>query len=334
MLTVDAHGQVQDRSRAELGQLFEPGDLVVANDAATIPASLTGQHSRTLSPIEIRLAGFVDPDDATRFVAVAFGEGDFRTKTEHRLLPPPMKVGDRINLGPIQATVEEVLDHPRLLVVRFDGVASEVMANVARHGRPIQYAYVTDPLALWDVWTNVASRPFAFETPSAGLALDWRTINTWHSRGIGFTTITHAAGISSTGDPELDRRLPLDEPYVITVSTARAIEATKLAGAKVIAIGTTVVRALEDAVGSDGTIRGGARVARDLIGPETDLAVVDTLLTGMHAPGDSHFELLKAFAGDRLLTRVHDLAAGLGFLSHEFGDSLVLERSSLRPVAS
>ena len=108
------------------------------------------------------------------------------------------------------------------------------------------------PLALWDVWTPIASPPVAFEPPSAGFALDWRTIAALRARGIGFATITHAAGISSTGDDELDKRLPFDEPYEIPPSTARAIARTRGSGGRIVAIGTTVVRALEHAAMRDG----------------------------------------------------------------------------------
>src|SRR5262249_3072678 len=153
-----------------------------------------------------------------------------------------------------------------------------VWAALARHGRPIQYAHMARDLALWDVWTPVAAAPAAFEPPSAGFALDWRTLGRLRARGIGFATLTHAAGISSTGAPVLDRRLPLDEPYRIPEATARKIAQTKGGGGRIVAIGTTVVRALEAAAARDGIVHAGDGVATQRIGPATRLAVVDAIL--------------------------------------------------------
>lgn len=326
LLAVDATGAMQHLDRSDLASLFRPGDLVVANDAATIPASLSGTHEPTGRPVEVRLAAFVDAADPTRFVAVAFGSGDHRTVTEARPLPPTLRAGDRLLLGPLIAVVERQLDHPRLLELRFDANSTEVFAGLARHGRPIQYAHVPAPLAMWDVWTNLAAKPFAFEAPSAGFALDWRTLTTWRRRGVGLATVTHAAGISSTGDSALDERLPLDEPYIIPAATAHAIDATQARGGKIIAIGTTVVRALESAASTDGHVRAGPGVAHGRIGPDTRLRVIDTVLSGMHAPGESHFELLRAFTDDCLLYRVHRSATERSYHTHEFGDSVLIER--------
>jgi S-adenosylmethionine:tRNA ribosyltransferase-isomerase len=107
-----------------------------------------------------------------------------------------------------------LLDHYPIIrasvALRFGGTARALWAGLARHGRPIQYAHIPTPLALWDVWTPIASLPAAFEPPSASFALDWGSIRAMRARGVAFATITLAAGISSTGDPELDRRLPFE----------------------------------------------------------------------------------------------------------------------------
>src|SRR4030095_5733121 len=115
----------------------------------------------------------------------------------------------------LRARVEEVLGHPRLLILKFDGSPDQIRGGLSRHGRPIQYAHVASPLALWDVWTSIAGPPVAFEPPSAGFALDWRMLQAMRARGGEYATIPHAAEISSTGDDELDARLPFDEPYDI-----------------------------------------------------------------------------------------------------------------------
>jgi S-adenosylmethionine:tRNA ribosyltransferase-isomerase len=326
LLVVNGAGVISHLPRAALASLFQPGDLVIANDAATLPASLNGVHSSSGEPIEIRLAGWVSFRDPTRFVAVAFGAGDHRMLTEDRPPPSQLSAGDRLELGPLIASVERLLDHPRLLQISFAGSPASVMRDLVRHGQPIQYAHIPEPLMLWDVWTKIAANPIAFESPSAGFALDWRTLKGWRERGVAFATLSHAAGLSSTGDAALDRRLPFDEYYRIPEACAATIEAAKSRSARVIAIGTSVVRALESAVNADGTVRAGEGRASGRIAHGARLRVVDAILTGVHQPGESHYELLRAFADDRVLNNVRAAVEDRDYLAHELGDSLLIER--------
>ncbi|HEV7893994.1 MAG TPA: S-adenosylmethionine:tRNA ribosyltransferase-isomerase [Pyrinomonadaceae bacterium] len=330
LLVVDACRRINHASRSSFVEHLRAGDLVVANDAATLPASLSGTHGATGTPVEVRLAGrpSLKPEDVNRFSAVVFGAGDFRTRTEDRPAPPALASGDRLVLGPLRATVERVLGHARLVSLLFDGSPDEVWAGLARHGRPIQYAHVNAPLALWDVWTRFAGPPVAFEPPSAGFALDWRALASMRECGVEFETITHAAGISSTGDEELDRLLPFDEPYSIPRATADAITRAKARGGRVVAVGTTVVRALEHAASADGTVRAGVGVATQRIGPSSYLRVVDAILSGTHEAGTSHYELLRAFLDDVTLTRATRELDSRGYLTHEFGDSVLIERAA------
>jgi S-adenosylmethionine:tRNA ribosyltransferase-isomerase len=332
ILATDASGTARDLPRAALASLFEPGDLVVANDAATVPASLHGTHAASGVSVEVRLAGWASVGDPTRFVALAFGAGDHRTATQDRAAPPALSAGDRLLLGPLVARVERLLGHPRLVALCFLGNRETILSGIARHGRPIQYAHVPEPLALWDVWTPIAAAPVAFEPPSAGFALDWRTLAAWRRRGIGFRTLTHAAGISSTGDAALDLRLPFDEPYCIPVRTATAINCANSRGGRIIAVGTTVVRALESAATADGDVRAGAGLASGRIGRGWGLRVVDAILTGVHQAGESHFELLQAFADDAALDRITAQAEQRGYRTHEFGDSLLIARQVGAPA--
>lgn len=325
LLAVEANGVMRHLLRADLALQFRTGDVVIANDAATLPASLRGSRAASGDPIEVRLAAWVAAGDHSRFIAIAFGRGDHRTPTEERAPPPTLSPGDRLVLGPLVAVVERLFDHPRLLALRFLGDRKTVLAGLAQHGRPIQYAHIPAPLALWDVWTNLAANPVAFEPPSAGFALDWRLLAEWRRRGITFATLTHAAGISSTGDPALDRRLPLDEVYDIPARTASAINQARAVGARTIAIGTTVARALEASTDTDGLVQAGCGVARDRIGRNTRLRVVDAILTGMHQPGESHFELLRAFADEPMLDRITATVIDRGYRAHEFGDSMLIE---------
>ncbi len=199
-------------------------------------------------------------------------------------------------LGPLTATIEAMLDHPRLVTLRFDGAAATVWAGLARHGRPIQYAHVPEPLALWDVWTPIAGVPVAFEAPSASFALDWEMVRELRGRGIEFATITLAAGISSTGDPELDRRLPLDEPYRVPAATARAIDRARArrphrrgrhhggAGAR--------------ARARDGAVRAGDGIADQRIGPDTPTRRGRRHPLRHPRAGTSHYDVLRAFASE------------------------------------
>jgi len=324
LLVIDANGTLQHAPRERLADFLRAGDLLIANDAATLPASLSGLHLRSAAPIEVRLAGrrSLAPDDVHEFVAVVFGAGDHRTPTEHRTLPPALRAGDRLALGPLRAQVLRTLGHARLIALRFDGSADTIRAGIARHGKPVQYAHLPQPLALWDVWTRVAAQPVAFEAPSAGFVLDWRLLHTLHDHGVAFATLTHAAGLSSTGDAELDARLPLDEPYHLPAATVRAIALARRRGGRVVALGTTVTRALEHAAAHG--LRAGDGIADQRLGAHTTLRVVDAIISGTYEPGTSHRELLRAFASDAVLARADAELARRGYLTHEFGDSVLI----------
>ena len=124
----------------------------------------------------------------------------------------------------------------------------------------------------------------------------------------------------------LDLRLPFDEPYCIPQHTASVINDAKSKGGRLVAVGTTVVRALESAANADGSVRAGNGIASGRIGRQTPIHVVDAILTGVHQPGESHFELLKAFANDAVLAKISEAFSKHSYRSHEFGDSLLIER--------
>src|SRR5262249_44414892 len=187
-----------------------------------------------------------------------------------------------------------------------EGRVREIWEGLARHGRPIQYAHLAQPLELWDAWTQFAGPPVAFEPPSAGFVLSWSVLDALAARGVRFATLTHAAGISSTGDPALDARLPFDEPYSIPPSTSRALRRAKSHRGRIVAVGTTVVRALEHAASLDPAIPPGERVATQKLGAGSRLRVVDALLTGTHERGSSHHDLLRAFVDRETLDRMDD----------------------------
>jgi S-adenosylmethionine:tRNA ribosyltransferase-isomerase len=323
--------RLADRRIGELPTLLRKGDLLVVNDAATLPASLRGVTERGV-PIELRLAG-ERSDQSWR--AVLFGAGDWRTRTEDRPPPPVLEPGSVLHFDGLRATIITV-DRmtPRQISVVFDPRGEAFWPALYRAGRPVQYAHTSRPLALWHVQTAYATRPWASEAPSAGFGLTWELLLALRHRGVELARLTHAAGLSATGDAALDERLPLPERYDIPADTVEAVDRAQGRGGRVVAVGTTVTRALEGAA----AIGGGRLVAgigtTDLhLGPRTRRNVVDGILTGAHDAGTSHFRLLEAFAPPPLLSRAHDLAEASGYRSHEFGDAmLVLAPRRLTPV--
>ena len=179
---------------------------------------------------------------------------------------------------------------------------------------------------MWDTWTTIAGPPVAFEAPSAGFILDWRMLASMASRGVHFAAVTHAAGLSSTGDAELDALMPFDEPYRISASTARLILEAQIRSARIIAIGTSVVRALEHSAEMfDGRVPEGERVATQRITSASRLRVVDAILSGTHEKGSSHHDLLSAFAHSQSLAGMDVALSEHAFRTHEFGDSIFVE---------
>lgn len=189
-------------------------------------------------------------------------------------------------------------------------------------GKPIQYAHRPEQMPLHTMQTAYAGRPWAAEMPSAGRPLTWDVLLALRHAGVSIATLTHAAGLSSTGDDALDRALPWPERYEIPRRTTELVAATKARGGRVIAIGTTVVRALESAA-VDGLSPGSGVATLRLDGTST-LHIVDGLVSGLHVPGESHFDLLCAFASRPRLTRAIELAVRHGLSSHELGDACLI----------
>jgi S-adenosylmethionine:tRNA ribosyltransferase-isomerase len=173
------------------------------------------------------------------------------------------------------------------------------------------------------VQTAYAGRPLAAEMPSAGRPLRVPLLRELRRRGVAIATVTHAAGLSSTGDPALDAALPLPELSVVPEATAVSVARARDERGRVVAVGTTVVRALEGGF-EDGRVRAGARRTDLRIGPGFKPRVVSGLLTGLHQPGESHFELVAAFAPRALLEASVAHASAAGYLGHEFGDSCLI----------
>lgn len=306
---------------AALPDFLRAGDLLVVNDAATLPASLHGRTARA-EPIELRLLGPIDGDRAR---AVLFGRGDFHEKTEQRAPPPEVVESDVLELPGLRATVTaRAALSPRLLELRFDRGGGELLAALYRAGQPIQYSHHPAQLPLYEFQTAYGARPWAVEMPSAGRPLSFGVLHALRERGVRVAALTHAAGLSATGDAAIDAALPLPERYEIPETTAQRVAEARARDARVIAVGTSVVRALEASAAVHGAVRGGGAETDLLIGPDSILRAVDGLLTGIHQPGESHHRLLHAFVPPERLERALHHAAATGYRTHEFGDAMLI----------
>jgi S-adenosylmethionine:tRNA ribosyltransferase-isomerase len=320
MLVLEANQKTfRDALVTDLPAILQPHDLLVVNDAATIPASLFAQSPDGVS-LEIRLLQYLGDSD---WKAILLGSGDWRTPTELRDPPERLAAGSQLRISQeFTARVVEIAnDNDRFVTLRFSRRGVDMWTAIYAYGHPIQYAYLKSDLALWSVQTAYASRPWATEMPSAGRPLSWRILLDLKRRGITIASLTHAAGISAIGDEDLDARLPLPERFDIPQATVDAIRTVREAGGRVVGVGTTVVRALEGcATQSGGEVVAGVRETDLVIRASYRRIIVDGLLTGVHDPAQSHFRLLRAFADEALLRRAWRHATEENYLCHEFGD--------------
>jgi S-adenosylmethionine:tRNA ribosyltransferase-isomerase len=322
-LLVVEKDEMHDSAIERLPDHLLPGDLLVVNDAATLPASLRGRDGSN-NQVEIRLTTQLDE---RVWQAAVFGDGDWRAPTEARPSPPRFAEGEEILISPnFRARVrgEEPLSE-RLLNVEFNLSGEDLWRSLYQYGRPVQYSYMNDELKLWSTQNVYSSRPWAAEMPSAGHALNWRLLLKLIRKGVRVVPLTHGAGLSSTGDVKIDQALPLAERFEIPASTMEAVRRTRTAGGRVIAVGTSVVRALESAsVGLSGftTLK---------LGPGYERKLVDALLTGTHDVMESHYQLLRAFLPENILARVSQHLEERDYLTHEFGD-LCLILANTRPT--
>jgi S-adenosylmethionine:tRNA ribosyltransferase-isomerase len=355
-------GAVSHHRFDELPLLLEPGDLVVVNDSRTLPASLLGRTDGGV-PLEVRLAargpaGGHDgiPGGSPGEPAGAGGEvwtvlplgvpadghDPALVPTDARPPAPPLPAGERLTFtGGLTATVlgrhEEA---PPLVWIAFDAGGERLAEALHRAGRPVRYAYVPRPWPLHHYQTLFAAAPGSAEMASAGRPFTVQSVRALRDRGVGLATISLHAGLSTYGDATVDRRFVPAEPYRVPEATADAVGRCRAAGGRVVAVGTTVVRALETAaaasarpgpggppaagtaprVAAAGMVRAGAGVSRLRIGPGHRLLAVDGLVTGLHEPEASHLDLLGAFVRPEALERAYAAAVDAGYLWHEFGD--------------
>ncbi|MFZ0041162.1 MAG: S-adenosylmethionine:tRNA ribosyltransferase-isomerase, partial [Solirubrobacteraceae bacterium] len=295
----------------ELPDVLTAGDLVVVNDSATLAASVPGSRSDG-SAVRVNFATRAPELDARwRVVELRSPDGS---------RPARGRAGETIILGGEGLElVAPYASGSRLLLARWDGTGS-VSELMRQYGQPIRYGYVERewPLAAYQ---NVYARvPGSAEMPSAGRPFTSRLLGALWARGIRIASLTLHTGVSS---PERHEP-PFPEQYSVPPATAGLVNATHAAGGRVIAVGTTVVRALETVAAEDASVKAREGWTGLVIDPDRGVRAVDGLITGWHEPQASHLQMLAAIGGSELLGRSYRCALAAGYLWHEFGDSHLL----------
>jgi S-adenosylmethionine:tRNA ribosyltransferase-isomerase len=304
-----ADGSIEHRTFADLPELLAPGDVLVINVSATIPAAVPARRANR-TRVRVHFATRAPHlDDEWRVVEIRSADGS---------RPSALPAGERLELrgGATLELVAPYASGQRLMLARFC-CALLVDEYLERHGEPIRYAHVRKPWPL-EAYQNVyAISPGSAEMPSAGRPLTRRLISALVARDIAVAPITLHAGVSS---PE-SHEPPFPEWFEVPEATAQTICDARHRGGRVIAVGTTVVRALESAVSGDGCSCARSGWTGLVITPECGVRAIDGLITGWHDPEASHLMMLEAVAGRELLQASYEAAIDVGYLWHEFGDS-------------
>ncbi|WP_411283006.1 S-adenosylmethionine:tRNA ribosyltransferase-isomerase [Lapillicoccus sp.] len=297
----------------DLADHLAPGDLLVVNDSATIAAEIDAVLAGR-GPVVLHVASGPAPHgpvvelrtapDAARPVLDAAPGDVVRTGGARLVLLGPYADGSGE-----QAT--------RLWRAEVDG---DLAAHLHEHGRPVAYGQLDRRYALPDYQTVFARRPGSAEMPSAGRPFTPELVTRLVLRGVAVAPITLHTGLSSQEVGEA----PAPEWFSVPAPTARLVGATRSGGGRVVAVGTTVTRALESAVDPDGRVVAAQGWTHRVVTPAEPPRVVDGLVTGWHDPQASHLLLVEAVAGAALAQRAYDAATAAGYLWHEFGDSVLL----------
>jgi S-adenosylmethionine:tRNA ribosyltransferase-isomerase len=310
MVAYRGSGRVEHSTFALLPGFLDPGDLVVINTSGTLPAAITGVERGTGRSVVVHLSTHlggscwvVEPRRPDRVSSERWSEADDG--------PPPRSLilgedGARLEL------VEPYLGSTRLWVARLD-LPGPARSWLTVHGRPVRYGYSERPWPLTAYQNVYVTEPGSAEMPSAGRPFTPEVITRLVAKGVGVAPLVLHTGVASLEADEL----PYPERVKVPPTTAERVNAAR--AGRVIAVGTTVVRALESAGGPSGV------AALDgwtdlVVTPERGVAVVDGLLTGWHEPEASHLLMLEAVAGRRLLEASYRESLAEGYLWHEFGD--------------
>jgi len=297
-----ASGEVSHHAFTDLPGLLLPGDLLVVNTTGTLPAQVRAGgglavHFSTARPDGSWLVELRQVKDK---ISMPNGHG-------HPGQVIALPAGARLTL---QDRVTARLWRARLSVA--------VVPYLLRHGLPIRYSYVRRDWPLSYYQTVFAAQPGSAEMPSASRPFTPEVVTALAFRGVLIAPLTLHCGVSSLEAGED----PYPEPYDVPPATARLVNHVRAHGGRVIAAGTTVVRALETAAlhTAQGRLAPAAGWTSHVVTPETGVRAVDGLLTGLHEPRSSHLRMLAAFAGPDLLARCYAEAISAGYLWHEFGD--------------
>jgi S-adenosylmethionine:tRNA ribosyltransferase-isomerase len=308
-------GRIEHTRFDKIDNYLRAGDLLVFNSSRTLPASLRGcECSATHGPcMEVRLAEHLADDSWLALLLCEQGD--------------PFGCGLRAGMqiefaeGLNAAVLERNANIPRLWKLRFSISGTELVDLIYRLGKPIRYEYVSAPWDLDYYQTVYAKEPGSAEMPSAGRAFTWKLLLDLKRRGIESAYIVLHTGLSSYMDDELDRAHPAsEEEYFVSLGTAQKVNAARKNGGRVVAVGTTVVRALESVADANGRICEAHGYTRLKIDNQHRLKSVDGLLTGLHEPEASHLDLLSAFLPAEKIRAAYEEAIQRRYLWHEFGD--------------
>nr|WP_218910605.1 S-adenosylmethionine:tRNA ribosyltransferase-isomerase [Nocardioides thalensis] len=323
LLVADRRAGITHTRFHHLADHLRPGDIVVVNDSATVAGQLDALSDRH-GAVVVHLATSLD--DGSWVVEVR------RAPDADRAVLDAV-AGDVLELAAGRAHLRLEAPYPREgssptgtgnRLWRATATGADLTDVARRYGRPIAYGYLADRYPLADYQTVFGIRPGSAEMPSAGRPFTADLITRLVARGIAVAPITLHTGVSSQEAGEA----PQPERFAVPASTAAAVNAARAGGGRVVAVGTTVTRALESAVVAD---EGGAvRVVEAsgwterVVTPADPPRVVDGLVTGWHDPEASHLLLVEAVAGPDLTQAAYRAATDEGYLWHEFGDSCLL----------
>ncbi|GHD84646.1 S-adenosylmethionine:tRNA ribosyltransferase-isomerase [Streptomyces naganishii] len=330
-LLVSRGTEVSHHAFAQLPGLLRAGDVLVVNTSPTLAAAVDGRigHARVV-------VHFSSPGDDGRWAVELRdpdGRGTTRARDPGRARSAPRKdgggrgaggpAGTEVRLpGGVRLVLEEPLSEggARLWWARVSGPGGGVLGMLREHGRPIRYSYTErdQPLSVYQTVFAVppADGSGSAEMPSAARPFTARLVVELVSRGVQFAPITLHTGVASAEAHEP----PYPERFSVPEASARLIGAARAGGGRVVAVGTTAVRAVESAAGPDGVVRAAAGWTDLVVTPERGVRVVDGLLTGLHEPEASHLLMLEAVAGRAAVDRGYEEARAGRYLWHEFGD--------------
>jgi S-adenosylmethionine:tRNA ribosyltransferase-isomerase len=311
-LLVVRHDGISHHSFADLPGLLEAGDLVVVNTSATLPAALTVRNGGRTALLHV--SGWFDA--STWIVELR--------RQDNSGPDLAVSTGDQLTLpGGVTLTAVRPYPDTTAAVSRLWQAAvvppTELVAYLQEHGRPIAYNHLAGSVPLSDHQTVYADQPGSAEMASAGRPFTAKLLTRLMTAGVTVAPLTLHAGVSS---PEFHEP-PAPERYLVPESTARLVSATRDAERRVVAVGTTVVRALETVASADGHVRGGGGWTDLVLGPDRPARVVTGMVTGLHMPESSHLLLLEAVAGAGLVRDAYAAALEMRYLWHEFGDSML-----------